>query len=237
MKTSAALLSIFLALGKVPFAGATPVVAVDPGHGGGDRGLTVSGAEEKDWNLRFAQALVKALQKEGLGAIRLREGDGDVPQEARIEAFHVSGASVLVSVHADYESTGKLRGPFLVVHPPDRHEESSPLPLKGAHPLLRFHASLRLARALADALGVSPALSKWSVSEIPGVEFHAEGSVVAAPHRALRDVAGPAVVLIPFLLSSSEDRKLAASAEEVDLRAEAVARGIAVFFSEGGREP
>jgi len=88
-----------------PVAAAPPrprfLVVIDPAHGGDDRGaLLAAGVEEKELALAFARRLRAALERSGVAAILLRDGDSSVTVEQRAIAADTAHASVFISVHA-----------------------------------------------------------------------------------------------------------------------------------------
>ncbi len=88
-----------------------PCVVIDAGHGGADPGkVSISGALEKDINLKIAKLLKQFLQAEGIEVIMTREGEGGLYEEGasnkkvqdmkhRLEIIESSGAELVVSIH------------------------------------------------------------------------------------------------------------------------------------------
>jgi N-acetylmuramoyl-L-alanine amidase len=73
-------------------------VVLDPGHGGGDTGVSVSGLSEKDLVLSVAKRLEKLLKAKGLEVIMTRNRDTAVPLKAR--AQYASSTDIFISLHA-----------------------------------------------------------------------------------------------------------------------------------------
>jgi N-acetylmuramoyl-L-alanine amidase len=84
-------------------ADSTPVVILDPGHGGVDPGtMSASGTTEKDVVLAFAKRLKAQLEAEGRYKIYLtREDDTFLALRQRVEFAKQKGASLFLSIHAD----------------------------------------------------------------------------------------------------------------------------------------
>ncbi len=82
------------------------VVVLDPGHGGGDAGVSVTGETEKDVALRLA-TLVKERVEAGLGVrvLLTRSGDFDMSPLERAAAANHNKTSVFVSIHAGGSSS------------------------------------------------------------------------------------------------------------------------------------
>ena len=86
-----------------------PLVVLDPGHGGIDTGTKApSGELEKDIVLDFAQRLRQRLEKSGkLRVVMTRTDDTFVPLADRVHIARDAGASLFVSIHADWLSHGE----------------------------------------------------------------------------------------------------------------------------------
>lgn len=79
------------------------VVAVDPGHGGHDRGAChlPSGLIEKEINLDMALRLEKALTREGAGVVLTRRDDSFLSLDARAQLANEHGADIFLSLHVN----------------------------------------------------------------------------------------------------------------------------------------
>jgi len=78
------------------------VIAVDPGHGGSDRGaMGPRGLLEKDANLEISKVLVDTLQKAGARPFLTRDIDIDLPLYERPRIAWKSGARLFISVHCN----------------------------------------------------------------------------------------------------------------------------------------
>ncbi len=78
-------------------------IAIDPGHGGVDRGKTgPSGVDEKDVNLEIAFMLRDRLAEAyGVDVILTRIGDELVPLDRRAEIANSEGADLFISIHCN----------------------------------------------------------------------------------------------------------------------------------------
>ncbi len=83
---------------------AKPVIVLDPGHGGIDPGTSsADGVTEKTVVLAFAKALKAKLEATGRYDVYLtREDDTFLPLRERVEFAQKKGASLFLSIHADY---------------------------------------------------------------------------------------------------------------------------------------
>jgi N-acetylmuramoyl-L-alanine amidase len=81
-----------------PLQGLT--IAVDPGHGGADRGaLGPTGLTEADANLRIALAFGELLEREGARVLMTRMTDSTVSLVQRTDLAETEDADVLISIH------------------------------------------------------------------------------------------------------------------------------------------
>ena len=89
-----------------------PLVVIDAGHGGVDAGtVSASGVREKDIVLAFAKTLQERLEQTGKVAVLLtRTDDTFLPLGERVQFGRDHAADLLVSVHADSEHEGSVRG-------------------------------------------------------------------------------------------------------------------------------
>ncbi len=86
----------------IPSGGGKPIVMIDPGHGGIDRGAVVNGLIEKDLVLDFAKALAARLDADGrFQPVLTREDDSFVPLDERVRMARDRKVALFVSIHAD----------------------------------------------------------------------------------------------------------------------------------------
>ncbi len=109
-------LGIFLVLRlaggtSISAKGETFVIALDPGHGGEDTGLTGAFALEKDIAFKICSKLTIMLESQGYEVVVTREEDTRISKEERAAFANESGADLLVSVHCNYsEDDASLLG-------------------------------------------------------------------------------------------------------------------------------
>ena len=78
----------------------TPLVVIDPGHGGMDEGCIGDGVLEKEVNLQLARLLADKLREMGIDAVLTREDDISLPTlEERVRLAEDQGADIFVSIH------------------------------------------------------------------------------------------------------------------------------------------
>jgi N-acetylmuramoyl-L-alanine amidase len=92
-----------------PSSDPRPLVVFDPGHGGIDTGTkSSSGEQEKNIVLDFAQRLRERVEKFGKYRVEMtRSDDTFIPLADRVRIARNAGASLFVSIHADYLPRGE----------------------------------------------------------------------------------------------------------------------------------
>ncbi|MCM1188579.1 MAG: N-acetylmuramoyl-L-alanine amidase [bacterium] len=78
----------------------TPLIVLDPGHGGEDEGCSRGDVTEKDINLEIAESLAGKLQEMGFDVILTREdSDTFLSLEDRVKLAEDNKADIYVSIH------------------------------------------------------------------------------------------------------------------------------------------
>lgn len=228
--TLKALLLVLLILGPA-FSSAKPVIVLDAAHGGSDSGVKTGSEVEKDWNLRWAVALEKALESSGFEVVQVRRKDETIPVEKRAEKINTAAASAVLVIHADCEWSGTHGGAMIVVEPPTQGVESPEVPRWGVITPYQYRSSLKLGRDIAQALGIGGELSSYSDSRgLAGEAQNDSARLFCLPHQSLRYLTPPAVVLTPLFLSYGPDVRKFSSDEAMADFADKVARGVANFL-------
>lgn len=159
-------------------------VVIYAAHGGDDRGVSANGQVEKEWTLRLAQSLQKALAAYGFDVVMIRSRDESISFDKWVSLVNSSSAGAALIIHTDREWTGRIRGPYAIVEPPTGSVATDGQELQrwGIMPFSQFRQSLRLAKALAQAWEVNSQLSTLSDSRaLPGEPPHPDGRVLASP--------------------------------------------------------
>ncbi len=89
-----------------------PIIVIDPGHGGKDRGtMGKLGTKEKDLVLSYSLALKKQLDNTGKYKVVLtRYDDRFIELEQRVNIARKIGGDVLISMHADSNPNKNTKG-------------------------------------------------------------------------------------------------------------------------------
>lgn len=97
----------------------TPLVVIDPGHGGWDPGAVRGSLYEKSLTLEVAFRLGAFLQRRGFRVYYTRSRDAALSSTVlrdltqRAYAANRLGASVFVSIHVNTEPSGTMAGPIV----------------------------------------------------------------------------------------------------------------------------
>lgn len=75
------------------------LIAIDPGHGGGDLGAVSGNRLEKDDTLRLANALQRRINAMGMGVVMTRSDDYNLPLLGRVWNINETDADLCLSLH------------------------------------------------------------------------------------------------------------------------------------------
>lgn len=79
----------------------SPLVVLDPGHGGGANGAEYGGVKEKDLNLAIALQTARLLENAGVTVLLTRTDDRDVDLYERTDLANGQAADLFVSIHCN----------------------------------------------------------------------------------------------------------------------------------------
>jgi N-acetylmuramoyl-L-alanine amidase len=87
-------------------------IIVDAGHGGDNAGAkgTTSGIAEKDYTLKIAKELQRALGKEKANVVMMRETDTSMSMVERVEKAKLEDPDFLISIHLNSSSRDSISG-------------------------------------------------------------------------------------------------------------------------------
>ncbi|HEX7285034.1 MAG TPA: N-acetylmuramoyl-L-alanine amidase [Candidatus Angelobacter sp.] len=156
---------------------AEPLVLIDPGHGGEDKGAVFTGKLlEKDVTLALARELRKELTQRGIAAKMLRDADVNVGLDRRAEIANEPHTALYIALHAGRPGRGvRVYAPML----------TSPQPPKG-----RF---LVWDSAQAQSLERSRKLAQAVAKELKRKEVQV--TVLGISLRPLNNVVPPAIAV------------------------------------------
>jgi len=195
---------------------AAPIrIAIDPGHGGWDRGTVGSkGLQEKDLVLAIAQRLGQlVVQRLGAEVVFTRTDDTFIPLQSRANLANGANADLLISIHGNSAPYRSVRGvETFVAATPGKFLEPSDI---------RMTESRKLARAVQRSM-----FARLAESD-PGL--HDRG-VKSAPLVVLSESTMPSILIeLSFVSSPIEERKLMESGYR-DQIAKALFDGISAYL-------
>ncbi len=222
-------------------------IVIDPGHGGDDPGA-MGFAIEKDVTLAIALRLATLL-RERLGAdvVLTRDVDATLPLSARTARANTENADMFVSVHANANETGRLRG--IETYYLDNTDDHATLRLASMENGL---GELRPAAGETDLRYIlSDLVQGGKMEESAALASAVQRGVVGRLRRQHSDVVdlgvkrGPFYVLVgahmpcvlvetSFLSHPVEGRRLARQDYQFEV-AEGIFQGIDRFFADAGR--
>jgi N-acetylmuramoyl-L-alanine amidase len=96
-------------------AQAKPLILLDPGHGGSDKGAQAAGFRESEFSLDLALRLKAQLLAKGLDVQLTRDSDVDLSPSARVALADAMRPAAVVSLHANAAFQPGARGPRVFV--------------------------------------------------------------------------------------------------------------------------
>lgn len=186
-----------------------PVVVIDAGHGGTDRGTRSKTpfCEEKRVCLQTARLVKKYLDQMGYRVVMTRSNDAFIPLPRRVEIAKQASSSIFVSIHFNSARNPIANGIEIFFF--DAKEDR-----------VRTVASKRLAET------ILPGLIRRTKAQSRGVK---KGN-----YFVLRENAFPAVIIEGGFISNPQECALLKSYEYQDQIARGIADGIDKYFKMNG---
>jgi N-acetylmuramoyl-L-alanine amidase len=150
LKTLALILGL---LGCLAAAEAKPLVLLDPGHGGEDKGARAGGAAESELALALAKDLAASLARLGVETRLTRDGDRSLSLSARVDLANQLKPDALVSLHLNASFQKDASGARIFV-PAEGSVDDRDAPRWEEAARVRAKESRSLGQALAQALGL-----------------------------------------------------------------------------------
>ena len=181
--------------------GHTPVIYLDPGHGGTDEGCARNGVLEKDINLAIALLVKEQLIEQGYEVLMSRETDTYIAKEERVKEANESGADIYISIHqnATEEGTG-VSGMEVWYEEDDSGRDSK-----------------RLAQLI----------RQQTLKSTGAVERELRGD---ADFHVTRNTSMPACLVETGFLSNAVERRMLSLSEYQQKIAEGIVQGISYYF-------
>ena len=201
-------------------ASSKPVVVLDPGHGGSDRGVKAGGLVEADYTLDLANKVSDSLKKAGYDVRLTRDSDVDMTPASRTAVANAANAVAFVSLHVNDSYNPQARGLRVFVPAAGPVDEPS-APLWEQASRLQASASRALGQRIAVALGEAGS----ATSQVKAVQ-----SLKLAIFRGL--VVPAAEIELDYASNPDALAQLKDSATK-DAQALKLARGIINFVQSG----
>ena len=221
-----------------------PVIMIDPGHGGIDRGAMVKGLVEKELVFDFAKAVAAKLETDGrFKIVMTRDDDSFVPLSERVRMAREGNAALFVSIHADTLSEASDVSGATVYTVSDRASDAEAARVAQKENQADAAAGLDKTE---DAGGVSDILFDLTRRETRAYShlfahtlanyWRVAGKLNKNPQRSagfrvLKAPDVPSVLLELGYLSNREDALALSSAEWRDKASGQIAEAIKAFFS------
>ena len=220
-------------------------IAVDPGHGGEDRGAKgAKGLQEKDAALALALALKVVLEDQGFEVLLTRKEDFFIPLWDRARKANEAGADLFISLHLNAARAKAAKGSevfFLSLGQGDS-DAAAVAALENSGVKDRPAPESVLSSILEDMaqkayLQESERLAVHLQTQLNHLGGIKERGVKQAPFVVLRGAAMPAVLVeAAFISNPKEELKLRDSVFRRKV-AESLAQGVRRFFTAGNHTP
>ena len=223
---------------------AKPVIVIDPGHGGIDRGAMKKGLVEKELVFDFAKAVAGKLDADGrFKIVMTRDDDSFVPLSERVRIARDRNAALFVSIHADTLSRAADVSGATVYTVSDRASDAEAARVAEKENQSDAAAGLDQSE---DATGVSGILFDLTRRETRAYSHFFAHTLVnywrvagklnknpqrAAGFRVLKAPDVPSVLLELGYLSNEKDELALASPQWRDKASSQVAEAIKAFFA------
>ncbi len=222
-----------------------PLIVIDAGHGGVDSGtISASGVMEKDIVLAFAKKLQERLEQTGKVAVLLtRTDDTFLPLGARVQFGRDHAADLLLSIHADSEHEGSVRGAtvYTLSDKASDREAAALAAKENASDLIAGLDLQKEADGVTDILvdltrretrNFSAAFANGLVGDLASTTRMIKNPRRSAGFQVLRAHDVPSVLVEIGYLSNDQDEKLLTSDEWRSRVADAVTQAVLRFFSQ-----
>lgn len=194
------------------------VIALDPGHGGEEKGAWYYGLKEKDANLRIAQLVSEELSLyPNVTVVLTRDGDEEAGLQERVIRAADAGADVFVSLHLNASVSHKSEGATVYVTTAERYRQQV---CDMADCLLGEFEALGLNNngTVARVTQMGGRRSDGSFDDYYGVLRHAYNYGM------------PAILIEHCFMDAEKDRPFLETEEGLRRLAEADANGIAAYY-------
>lgn len=218
------------------------IVAIDPGHGGKDRGAKGNGLVEKELVLDISKRIAERInQIDGYKAVLTRSGDVYLRLERRVSIAASKRADAFVSIHLNSAPKRSARGyEVFFISPRGARTTTSRLlsnPNRTAGELgLSKTDNADLIHMLVDVnqqaiMARSELLAECIFESLRKKHLPPPRTVKQKSFEVLRTIEMPSVLVEAGFLTNGYDAKIIRSADRRQRIAEAIANGVVRYFS------
>jgi N-acetylmuramoyl-L-alanine amidase len=217
--------------GRPIWKSGTPVVVIDPGHGGNDVGAKgPEGTLEKNVTLDLARLLADQLTS-GYQVVLTRSDDYQLQLPERTAVANRSEADIFISLHTGGSFINSISGSAVYFYqqftesalaaedPTPKPSTDSSLPMRWDQIQIKYRTS-------------SEKLAKLIQHEIDGIRRSAGTKVQGAPLLVLEGADMPAVAIEIGNLSNPSEEKMMQDPEFLARIARAIAMAVEAFFTQ-----
>lgn len=185
------------------------VIVVDPGHGAHDSGARDPGktTNEKDLNLNISKHLAQKLADMGATVIMTRKTDIFIPLRERAEIANRNQADLFVSVHINSNKRNNSTSGTIIF----------------------YHGGDPIGQLLADCVRVETAKTGY----LKSIGTWSDRRIYDTGFAVLRYSNMPGILVETGFINHGRDLSVMKSAKFQEDFAEAIAKGVKVFFSDG----
>jgi N-acetylmuramoyl-L-alanine amidase len=213
------------------FEASTPVVVIDPGHGGNDTGAQgPAGTQEKTVTLNLARSIADQL-KTSCRVVMTRSDDYRLDISERTSVANQAKADIFISLHAGSSFIGSISGTTVYFYQ-QFIESALTAEAKTRKPLADSNMPVSWDQIQMKYRITSEKLAKYIQNQLNGVRRPPDTKIQGAPLLVLEGADMPAVVIEIGNLSNSNDEKALGDPGFLADIARAIAKGVDAFFAQ-----
>ena len=213
------------------FEAGTPVVVIDPGHGGNDTGAkSPAGTQEKTVTLNLARSIADQL-KTGYRVVLTRSDDYRLDISERTAVANQSKADIFISLHTGSSFSGSISGQTVYFY---QQFLGSALTAESETPQSLTDSNIPASwnQIQSKYRVTSQKLAKLIQYQLNNVRQPPDTKIQGAPLLVLEGADMPAVAIEIGNLSNPNEEKALGDTEFLAATARAITRGIDTFFAE-----
>jgi N-acetylmuramoyl-L-alanine amidase len=213
------------------FEASTPVVVIDPGHGGNDTGAQgPAGTQEKTVTLNLARSIAHQL-KTSCRVVMTRSDDYRLDISERTSVANQAKADIFISLHTGSSFIGSISGAAVYFYQ-QFVESALTAKAKTSQPLTDSNLPVNWDQIQMKYRITSEKLAKLIQNQLNGVRRPPDTKIQGAPLLVLEGADMPAVAIEIGNLSNPNDEKALGDPGFLADIARAIAKGVDAFFAQ-----